>query len=124
MLRQAVSIMVLPMVPRASNWLAVFSSSSNSDASCLVPYTATRMDCWPDLYTRYRLSRQLSTWSLFTTGLEKTWVPRFLRGQYGVVDLQKSVAVSVGTVGPGRNQLSWYHRNNEAVRAVQALIML
>ena len=77
-LRQAVSIMVSPIVPRGSNWLAAFRSSSNRDASCLVPYTATLMDCCPDLYTLYRLSRQLSTWSLFTTGREKTWVPRFL----------------------------------------------
>ena len=45
-------------------------------ASCLQPYTATRMLCWPLLYTRYSESRQPSASALL--GLENTLAPRTL----------------------------------------------
>ena len=76
--KQAVSIMLPPIVPSRSNWLFSFSRASNKEASCLGPHPGPLMLCCPDLYTLYRLSRQLSTWSLFTTGREKIWVPSFL----------------------------------------------
>lgn len=54
--KQAVSIMESPDSPGWSKMQYSFSSISNIAASCLHPYTATRIDCWPLLYTLYKLS--------------------------------------------------------------------